>query len=61
MQGKHYSLGKECPYLGFFWFAFFRICANYREILNISPYSDRMRDNMDQKTTNTDTFYTVIY
>ena len=38
---------------------FFRIRIEYGEILPISPYSVRMRENTDGTTPHTDTFYTV--
>ena len=34
----------------FFWTAFSRIWTKYGEILHISPYSVRMRENTDQKS-----------
>ena len=39
----------KCPYSEFFWSAFSRICTEYGEILGISPYPVRMRENTDQK------------
>ena len=43
--------------------AFSRIRTEYRDILRISPYSVRMRENVGKMrtriTANTDTFYTV--
>ena len=42
------SLRKMCPYLELFWSASSRIWTEYREILRISPYSVRMRENVDQ-------------
>ena len=38
-----------CPNTEFFWSVFSRIRTEYREILRISPYSFRMRENTDQK------------
>ena len=38
----------KCPYSGLFWSAFSRIQTEYGEILSISPYSVRMRENADQ-------------
>ena len=35
-------LRKKCPYSELFWSAFSSICAEYGEILRISPYSVRM-------------------
>ena len=37
-----------------------RIRTEYGDLLCKSPYSIRMRENTDQKTPNTDTFYAVI-
>ena len=42
------SLREKCPYSELFWSAFSRIRTEYGEILRISPYSVRMRENMDQ-------------
>ena len=39
----------KCPYSEFFWSVFSRIRTEYAEILRISPYSARMRENTDQK------------
>ena len=38
-----------CPYSEFYWSAFSRIWTEYEEILRISPYSVRMRENTEQK------------
>ena len=43
-----YALREKCPYSELFWSAFSRIRAEYGEILCISPYSIRMRENADQ-------------
>ena len=44
--------GKEKrPYSELFWSASSRISTEYREILRISPYSVRMRENADQNNT----------
>ena len=48
-------LRKKCPYSGFFWSIFSRIRTEYGEIRS----SARMRENTDQKTPHTDTFYAV--
>ena len=40
---------KKCPYSEFSWFVFSRIRTEY-EILRISPYSVRMWENKDQKS-----------
>ena len=42
------TLRKKCPYSELFWFAYSRIWTEYGEILRISPYSNRMRKNVDQ-------------
>ena len=42
------SLRKKCPYSELFWSVFSRIRTEYGEILRISPYSVRMRENTDQ-------------
>ena len=49
----HYgwTLPKKCPYSELFWSAFFRIWTQYREILSISSYSVRMRENVDWNNT----------
>ena len=43
-----YALGKKCPYSELFWPAFSRFRTEYGEILCISPYLVRMRENADQ-------------
>ena len=43
-----YALRKKCPYSELFWSVFSRIRTEYGEILRISPYSVRMRENTDQ-------------
>ena len=42
------TLHEKCPYSELFWSAFSRIWTEYGEILCISPYSVRMRENADQ-------------
>ena len=42
-------LRKKSPYSEFFWCAFSSIWPEYGEILHISPYSVRRRENTDQK------------
>ena len=42
------ALRKKCPYLELFLSVFSRIWTEYGEILRISPYSVRMRENTDQ-------------
>ena len=43
-----FALREECPYSELFWSVFSHIWNEYREILRISPYSVRMRENADQ-------------
>ena len=43
------TLREVCPYSEFLWSVFSRIRIEYEEILCISPYSVRMRENADQK------------
>ena len=43
------SLREKCPYSEFFWSVFSRIPTEYGEILRISPYWVRMRENAYQK------------
>ena len=45
---KFNSLHEKCLYSELFWSAFFLIWTEYGEILRISPYSVRMRENADQ-------------
>ena len=40
---------EKCPYSKYFWSTFSRIWTDYEEILRISSYSVRMRENTDQK------------
>ena len=42
------SLREKCPYSELFWSVFSRIWTGYGEILRISPYSVRMRENANQ-------------
>ena len=57
------SLRKKFPYSGPLFHAFFRIRSKYGEMLRISPYSMRMRENAGKMwagiTPNTVTFYAV--
>ena len=39
---------EKCPYSELFWSVFSRIRTEYGEILRMSPYSVRMRENTDQ-------------
>ena len=59
-HNRRYTLHEKCLYSEFFWSIFSRIRAEYGEILCISSYSVWMRENTNQKTSNTDTFYAVI-
>ena len=54
------ALHEMCPYSEFLWSIFSRIRTEYEDILRISPYSIRMRENTDQKTPNTNTFQAVL-
>ena len=42
------TLRKKCPCSELFWSAFSCIWTEYGEILSISPYSVRLRENADQ-------------
>ena len=42
------SLREKCSYSRLFWSAFSHIWTAYGEIRSISPYSVRMRENVDQ-------------
>ena len=41
---------EKCPYSELFWFVFYGIWTEYGEILRISPYSVRMRENTHQNS-----------
>ena len=56
---KKLTLREKCPYLEIFSSVFSSIRTEYRAIRSNSPYSDRMRENMDQKNSETDTFHAV--
>ena len=43
------TLREKCPYSDFFWSLLPRIWTEYGEILRVSPYSVRMRENIDRK------------
>ena len=58
-QTEVQSLLRKCPYVEFFWSAFLPIWTEYGEILRISPDSNQIWENTDQKNSNTDTFYAV--
>ena len=55
------SLREKCPYSEFFWPVFSRIRTEYGELLCISLYSVRMREDTDQKTSYTDIFAHVYF
>ena len=59
MESVRKTLRKKCPYSELFWSVFSRIRTEYGEILCSSPYSVRMRENMDQNNSETDNFYAV--
>ena len=44
------TLCEKCPYSGLFWSVFYRIWTEYGEILRISPYSVRIRENTKQNS-----------
>ena len=48
VSGLKVTLPDKCPYLDLFWSAFSCIRTEYGEILRISLYSVRMRENADQ-------------
>ena len=47
-RDRKFLLRKKCPYSELFWSAFSHIRTEYGEILRISPYSVRMRENADK-------------
>ena len=49
IQIQRLLLREKCLYLEIFWPVFSRIWTEYEEILRISPYSVRMRENTDQE------------
>ena len=56
-----YNVRREkCPYSEFVWSVFSRIRTEYGEILRISPYSVRMRENTDRKNSEYGHFYAVM-
>ena len=48
-------------YSELFWSGFFRIWIEHGDILRISPYSVRMRENADQNNSEYGTFYVVFF
>ena len=55
------SLREKCLYSELFWSAFSRIRTEYGEILRISPYSIRMRENVDQNKSEYGYFLRSVY
>ena len=51
---------EKCPYSELFWSVFCRIWTEYEEILRISPYSVRIRENADQNNSEYGHFYVMI-
>ena len=47
VANEQVTLREKCPYLELLWSTFSHIWAEYGEILCISPYSVRMRENAD--------------
>ena len=45
---KRNALREKCQYSELFWSVFSRIPTEYGEILRVSPYWVRMRENADQ-------------
>ena len=54
------SLRKNCPYSEFFCSAFSRIQTEYGDLRSKSPYSVRMRENLDQKYSEYGHFHAVL-
>ena len=48
-QTRNYKLCEKCLNTEIFWSVFPRIWAEYGDLWNKSPYSVRIRENMDQK------------
>ena len=46
---QYLILRERCPYLEFFWSVFSHIWTEYGDILRISPYSIRIRENKDHQ------------
>ena len=57
---EYVALRETCLYSEFLWSTFPRIRTEYGEMWSISPCSVWMRENMDQKNSDTDTFHTVF-
>ena len=58
---SYHTLREKCPYSEFFWSAFPGIRTEYGEILHISPYSVRIRENMDKKNSEYGNFSRILY
>ena len=56
---RNFHFWKKKDTAFFLWSVFFRIRIKYGNLLYKSPHAVRMRENTDQKTPNTDTFYAV--
>ena len=48
------TLREKCPYSELFWSVFSCIRTEYGDILRLSPYSVRMRENTDQNNSEYD-------
>ena len=55
------SLRERYQYSEFFWSIFYRIRTEYGEILRISPYLVRMRENTGQKNSKDGHFSRSVY
>ena len=49
LDDTNYTLCENSPHSQFFWSVLSRTRTEYGKILRISPYSVRMREDMDQK------------
>ena len=58
---KRASLREKCPYSELFWSLFSRIWTEYGDTLRISPYSVRMRENMDQNNSEYAVLFLITY
>ena len=54
------TMRENCPYSELFWSVFCRIWTEYEEILRISSYSVRIRENADQNNSEYGHFYVMI-
>ena len=56
------SLREKCPYSEFFWFLFYRIRKEYREIKSTSlPIQSECKKIRTKKTPNADSFHAVYF